>query len=333
MDSQKSVREGAQDGKSEIDPAIYQLFKRMMVEILSEQAEASGKKAPIEGKAPVTFPMNERSNVSIGNSKASRSSNQGNQGSNLGEYRGQIGKSCENHGGLLQYSPQQKGKKQEEPKRKDWSKDREFTPLDEPLDKVLEYMLSNGLIRLPKPANPSTIMGKYIDQFCRYHQATGHDTEHCFILKNIVQDCLDKNLFVKNEEERHPDLLNMQAQSSSQTGINTQWKSSKPKKAKHEGWGYDRELTPLGQPIEEILKYMLERGMIKLPKQDDPSVTKGKWKNRFCKFHRARGHDTERCFVLKNIVQDYIDKELLVPEEGEEQLAVPTEPFPDHAED
>ena len=151
------------------------------------------------------------------------------------------------------------------------------------------------------------------------------------IFKNIVQDCLDKNLFVKNEEEKHPDLLTMQAQSSYQTGVSTQWKSSKPKKAKHEGWGYDRKLTPLGQPIEEVLQYLLAKDMIKLPKQDDPSVTKGKWKDRFCKFHRARGHDTERCFVLKNIVQDYIDKELLVPEEGEEQPAVPTEPFPDHS--
>ena len=85
MDSQKFVKRGVQDSKSEIDPAIYQLFKKMMVEILSEQAEASCGKAPTKGKAPVTFPMNERSNISAGNSKASRGSNQGNQGSNLGE--------------------------------------------------------------------------------------------------------------------------------------------------------------------------------------------------------------------------------------------------------
>ena len=124
----------------------------------------------------------------------------------------------------------------------------------------------------------------------------------------------------------------MQAQSSYQAGVSTQWKSSKPKKAKHEGWGYDRQLTPLGQPIEEVLQYLLAKDMIKLPKQDDPSVTKGNGRIAFCKFHRARGHDTERCFVLKNIVQDYIDKELLVPEEGEEQTAVPPEPFPDHSE-
>ena len=266
MDSQKFVREGVQDNKSEIDPAIYQLFKRMMVEILSEQAEASCGKAPTEGKAPVTFPMNEHSYNSAGNSKAGRGSNQGNQGSNLGEYKGQIRKRYENSDKILQYSLQQKGKKQEEPKRKDWSKDRDFTPLDEPLDKILEYMMSSGLLRLSKAVSPSTIMGKYIDQFCGYHRAIGHDTEHYFIFKNIVQDCLDKSLFVKNEEERHPDLLNMQAQSSYQTGVSTRQKSSKTKKAKHEGWGYDRKLTPLSQPIEEVLQYLLAKEHDQTPK-------------------------------------------------------------------
>ena len=76
-----------------------------------------------------------------------------------------------------------KARSKKRPKRKDWSKDRDFTPLDEPLDKVLEYMLSSGLLRLPKAASPSTVMGKYIDQFCGYHRATGHDTEHCFDLQ------------------------------------------------------------------------------------------------------------------------------------------------------
>ena len=127
-------------------------------------------------------------------------------------------------------------------------------------------MMSSGLLRLPKAASPSTIMGKYIDQFCGYHRAIGHNTDHCFIFKNIVQDCLDKNLFIKIKEERRPDLLNMQVQSSYQVEVSTRQKSNKPKKAKHEGWGHDRQFTPLGQPIEEVLQYLLAKGMIKLPR-------------------------------------------------------------------
>ena len=29
----------------------------------------------------------------------------------------------------------------------------------------------------------------------------GHDTEHCFVLKNIVQDSIDKNLLTEDKKE------------------------------------------------------------------------------------------------------------------------------------
>ena len=64
---------------------------------------------------------------------------------------------------------------------------------------------------------------------------------------------------------------------------------------------------------------MLVKGMVKLPKVADPSVAKGKWKNQFCMFHRAMGHDTEHCFFFKNVVQDCIDRELLMKDKEESQ--------------
>ena len=70
-------------------------------------------------------------------------------------------------------------------------------------------------------------------------------------------------------------------------------------KPKHEGWSYDREFTALEQSREDILEYMMSKGMIKLPKVADPPVAMGKWTDKFCKFHRTVGHDTEHCFVLK----------------------------------
>jgi hypothetical protein len=76
---------------------------------------------------------------------------------------------------------------------------------------------------------------------------------------------------------------------------------------------------------------MLKHGMIKLPKVADPPVILGKFKDQFCKFHRATGHDTELCFVLKHMIQDCIDRNLLVEDEEEEHPAVLTEPFPDHS--
>ena len=42
------------------------------------------------------------------------------------------------------------------------------------------------------------------------------------------------------------------------------------------------------------------------------------------------GHNTENCFVLKNIVQDYIDKNLLVEGDEEEKMDILNQPFPPH---
>ena len=86
-------------------------------------------------------------------------------------------------------------------KREGWSNDREFTPLKQTLEEALEFMLAKGLVKLPKVADPPTVMGRFTNQFCKFHRAVGHDTDHCFVFKNIVQDCVDKSLFVEDEEE------------------------------------------------------------------------------------------------------------------------------------
>ena len=90
-------------------------------------------------------------------------------------------------------------------------------------------------------------------------------------------------------------------------------------KPKHDGWGYDRNFTPLEQPLEQVLEYMIAKGTVRLPKIADPAVTMGRFKDQFCKFHRTMGHDTEHCFVFKNIVQDGIDKNLLVEDGKKDQ--------------
>ena len=336
MDSIKSVKEGAQTIKEEIDPAIYRLFKRMMIEILSEQAEANFGKVPVKEEASITIPMSIIGDHNRATSaKPSNNKNRGNQSSKLEESKDLKGKYSRIQNRPFQSSPQQKEKNQGKPKRGNWSGDRDFTPIDKPLDEVLEYMLIKGLVKLPKATSPPTIMGRFKNQFCKFHRAVGHDTDRCFVFKNIVQDYIDKNLFVESREEERPVALTKQVQSNSKKEVkevSIQQKSNNPKKIKRDGWSYDREFTPLGESIEEILGYLLAKDMIKLPRIVDPPVTMGKWKDCFCDFHRAVGHDTERCFVLKNIVQDYIDKELLVPEEREGQVAVLTKPLPDHSE-
>ncbi|CAN6440897.1 unnamed protein product [Victoria cruziana] len=59
------------------------------------------------------------------------------------------------------------------------------------------------------------------------------------------------------------------------------------------GWSYDRKFTSLEQSLEEIMKVLLQRGILTLPKVSDLPPVMDKNKNQFCKFHRAAGHQTE----------------------------------------
>ncbi|KAF3771632.1 hypothetical protein EJ110_NYTH59959 [Nymphaea thermarum] len=79
-------------------------------------------------------------------------------------------------------------------------------------------------------------------------------------------------------------------------------KGDDERKNKHPGWSYDQKFTPLSQSREKILEYLLTKGTIVLPKVSEPPKMMGVNKEKLCKFHRAPGHDTEDCFVLKNII-------------------------------
>ena len=109
------------------------------------------------------------------------------------------------------------------------------------------------MVHLPKVTDPPTIMGRFKEQFCKFHRAIGHDTENCFVLKNIVQDRVDKNILGENKTADQPAILAKSLQSYSQQKANTQ------KKPKHEGWRCDRQFTPLDQTLESMLEYMLPK--------------------------------------------------------------------------
>ncbi|KAF3775157.1 hypothetical protein EJ110_NYTH51089 [Nymphaea thermarum] len=104
--------------------------------------------------------------------------------------------------------------------------------------------------------------------------------------------------------------------------------SSSGTKNKHPGRGHDRKFTPLQQSYEEVMHMLIERGTLFLPKVSNPPPMMGKNKEQFCKFHRAPRHDTEDCLILKNIVQDAVDKEII--KVVSEQPDILKNPFPKH---
>ncbi|KAF3789441.1 hypothetical protein EJ110_NYTH18079 [Nymphaea thermarum] len=110
---------------------------------------------------------------------------------------------------------------------------------------------------------------------------------------------------------------------------NTQFlKGDDERKNKHPGWSYDRKFTPLSQPQEKIQEYLLAKGTTVLPKVSEPPKMMGGNKEKLCKFLRAPGHDTEDCFVLKNIIQDFINKDLKICDDSTPEIL--RNPFPDH---
>ena len=69
----------------------------------------------------------------------------------------------------------------------------------------------------------------------------------------------------------------------------------------------NQQYTPLNAPLEQVFMQI----------KDDPSL---KWqekmkadpnkrnRNKYCRFHKDHGHDTDECFDLKQQIENLIDK-------------------------
>ena len=154
-----------------------------------------------------------------GDNHGSSSKNGNSSSTKPDQSRGRKGKFFKNSDKPLSSGPQQKGDLQEKPKHINWSKDHKFIPLDQPLEKVLEYLLSHGMVKLPKVADPPVIMGRFKEQYCKFHRAMGHDTEYCFVLKHLIKDCIDKSIPIEDDEEGKMEILSAPFPNHSATTI------------------------------------------------------------------------------------------------------------------
>lgn len=72
-----------------------------------------------------------------------------------------------------------------------------------------------------------------------------------------------------------------------------------------------RNLTPLGYLVEDILKNILDVKLVTLPEiiQEDPDGVKPQWyrDDYFCAFHHQRGYATNKCQHLRSIIQILIN--------------------------
>ncbi|KAJ1413041.1 hypothetical protein SESBI_19972 [Sesbania bispinosa] len=80
-------------------------------------------------------------------------------------------------------------------------------------------------------------------------------------------------------------------------------------KSRYQGsWSTDRsrevDLTPLNASRTRILKDVYQSDLLKLP--PPAKGAKGPDLNRWCDYHRAKGHDTENCWTLMNKIEQLI---------------------------
>ncbi|XP_011625572.1 uncharacterized protein LOC105421100 [Amborella trichopoda] len=71
-----------------------------------------------------------------------------------------------------------------------WNKSYSFDKLMVP--KLLDILLSEGMIELPMPKRPGEVRGNNKPNYCQYHRRLGHKTEECHAAKDIIQNFMDK---------------------------------------------------------------------------------------------------------------------------------------------
>jgi hypothetical protein len=66
------------------------------------------------------------------------------------------------------------------------------------------------------------------------------------------------------------------------------------------------EYAPLNRARVHILDEILQAGLAKRPPPPDRHYTMGRNEHEWCHYHRCKGHDTEKCFRLKDLIEELI---------------------------
>ena len=131
--------------------------------------------------------------------------------------------------------------------------DRQFTPLEQSLDEILEICWPN-IGKAPASHKFPTIMGRFMRPVLQISSGSRAWYRPLFRLKNIVQEYRQE--FLRWE---WPQDIGRLSQSSQQ-------KSSNQQKVQHDGRNQDRKMAPLDQILESFL---VNRGhnkiMIRIP--------------------------------------------------------------------
>ena len=67
----------------------------------------------------------------------------------------------------------------------------------------------------------------------------------------------------------------------------------------------NQQYTPLNMPLEQVLMQIKDDPSLKWPEKMKGNPNKRN-RNKYCRFHRDHGHDTNECFDLKQQIENLI---------------------------
>lgn len=85
----------------------------------------------------------------------------------------------------------------------------QFTELYMPLEKVLEKLKNQDLLKPLDPRPPPSPLPKNYNEneYCKFHQTKGHQTNCCFRLRHEIQDLIDRGVINFPKPTNNPNTL------------------------------------------------------------------------------------------------------------------------------
>ncbi|WJX77765.1 hypothetical protein P8452_61041 [Trifolium repens] len=109
-----------------------------------------------------------------------------------------------------------------------------------------------------------------------------------------------------NKGNRAPEFYQQRRRQPDHRGHEPQRKPYHQQMRRDMGRFPEKEYTPLNRARVYILDEILETGLTRLPSPRGKEYQLGQNMNAWCAYHRCKGHDTEKCFRLRDLIEELI---------------------------
>ncbi|GAU50470.1 hypothetical protein TSUD_137230 [Trifolium subterraneum] len=168
--------------------------------------------------------------------------------------------------------------------------------------KLLSGTLKDAALRwymnLPRNSNDQSVQSESRDEVMKRAE--------CYIKgEESNAEKRDRDSNERASDRRSPDRRESSRQRShhvrnSDTPYQHPWYSNERNRLLEE------DLTPLNSKRVQVLDEILSAGLARLPQAPDRNIKMGPNSDEWCHYHRCKGHDTEKCFRLKELIEKLI---------------------------